>query len=161
MTDVYLLLGSNEGKPEENLHKAKLLVGQKAGEIVKQSSLYQTEAWGVKEQQAFLNQAILIETNLSPSILLITLKDIEKELGRVETSKWGPRIIDIDILFYGNQTVDLPDLKIPHPYMQERRFTLVPMVEIAPGFLHPVLGKTMEGLLRDCGDNSEVRKIDK
>ena len=108
-----------------------------------------------------MNQAILIETNLSPSILLITLKDIEKELGRVETSKWGPRIIDIDILFYGNQTVDLPDLKIPHPYMQERRFTLVPMVEIAPGFLHPVLGKTMEGLLRDCGDNSEVRKIDK
>jgi len=157
MEGVYLLLGSNEGKPEVNLHQAKLLIGQKAGEIVQQSSIYETEAWGVKEQQAFLNQAILIETNLSPFTLLTTLKDTEKELGRVETSKWGPRVIDIDILFYGNQTVDLPELKIPHPYLQERRFTLVPMVEIAPGFVHPVLGKTMEGLLRDCEDNSEVR----
>ena len=78
-------------------------------------------------------------------------------MGRKETTKWGPRVIDIDILFYANQTVDLPDLKIPHPYIQERRFTLVPMAEIAPHFVHPVIKKTMVELLSGCEDNSDVK----
>ena len=157
MTEVYLLLGSNEGKPGENLATARLLIAERAGTLVKLSSVYETEAWGVKEQQSFLNQAIQIQTHLSPSNLLITLKSIEKEMGRKETTKWGPRVIDLDILFYANQTVDLPDLKIPHPYIQERRFTLVPMAEIAPNFVHPVFEKTMIELLSICADNSEVK----
>ena len=158
MTEVYLLLGSNEGIPVENLRKAKILIAERAGKIANQSSLYETEAWGVKEQQSFLNQAILIHTSLSPTELLVTLKSIEKETGRVETIKWGPRVIDIDILFFGNETVDLPELKIPHPFIQDRRFTLVPMAEIAPNFVHPVLGKTMRTLLQNCTDNSVVIK---
>ena len=158
MTEVYLLLGSNEGIPVENLRKAKILIAERAGKIANQSSLYETEAWGVKEQQSFLNQAILIHTSLSPTELLVTLKSIEKETGRVETIKWGPRVIDLDILFFGNETVDLPELKIPHPFIQDRRFTLVPMAEIAPNFVHPVLGKTMRTLLQNCTDNSVVIK---
>jgi 2-amino-4-hydroxy-6-hydroxymethyldihydropteridine diphosphokinase len=159
MNDVYLLLGSNQGTREENMLKAKALIARQAGEIVQQSSLYETEAWGVKDQQSFLNQAMLIKTTLAPTDLLRILKQIEKETGRVETTKWGPRIIDIDILFYGHETVDIPELKIPHPYIQERRFTLVPMAEIAPGFVHPVLGNTMEELLEICVDESTVNKI--
>ncbi len=157
MTEVYLLLGSNEGMPAENLATARLLVEERAGAIVKLSSIYETEAWGVKEQQNFLNQAIQIQTNLSPSKLLTALKNIEKEMGRKETTKWGPRVIDVDILFYANQSIDLPDLKIPHPYIQERRFTLVPMAEIAQDFIHPTIKKTMIELLRSCADNSEVK----
>ena len=157
MIEVYLLLGSNEGKSEENLATARLLIAERAGAIVKPSSVYETEAWGLKEQQNFLNQAIQIQTDLRPSELLIALKNIEKEMGRKETTKWGPRVIDIDILFYANQTVDLPDLKIPHPYIQERRFTLVPMAEIAPHFVHPVIKKTMVELLSGCEDNSDVK----
>jgi 2-amino-4-hydroxy-6-hydroxymethyldihydropteridine diphosphokinase len=157
MNEVYLLLGSNEGKPEGNLLRARALIAEKCGAIGLQSSIYETEAWGVKEQAPFLNQALSIKTDFNPSNLLLSLKSIEKQLGRVETSKWGPRVIDIDILFYGQEKVNLPDLKIPHPYIQERRFTLVPMAEIAPQLRHPVLGKTMTELLRECADNSEVR----
>ena len=157
MKDVYLLLGSNEGKPEDNLRVARMLIEERCGTTVKSSSLYETEAWGLKEQNNFLNQAILIKTGLNPSALLTELKAIEKELGRIETTKWGPRVIDIDILFYGNEITNLPDLKIPHPYIQDRRFTLAPMGEIAPEFVHPVIKKTMVELLKLCDDNSEVK----
>ena len=157
MTNVYLLLGSNEGKPEDNLSAARMLIEERCGTIVKSSSLYETEAWGLKEQNNFLNQAILTTTALKPTDLLILLKTIEKELGRVQTTKWGPRVIDIDILFYGNDTTDLPDLKIPHPYIQDRRFTLAPMNEIAPDYVHPVIGRTMKELLLLSKDNSEVK----
>jgi 2-amino-4-hydroxy-6-hydroxymethyldihydropteridine diphosphokinase len=157
MAEVYLLLGSNEGKPLQNLEKARLLIAGRCGPVIRQSSVYETEAWGLKEQPAFLNQAILITTGLSPADLLATLKNIETETGRVETVKWGPRVIDIDILFYRKDIIDLPQLKIPHPQIQNRRFTLVPMNEIAADFVHPVLGKTITELLRDCEDNSEVR----
>jgi len=159
MNEVYLLLGSNEGKPEENLLRAKAQIAERCGAIAVESSLYETEAWGIKEQPSFLNQAILIKTNLNPTDLLLSLKLIEKQLGRVETTKWGPRVIDIDILFYGQEIVNLPDLKIPHPYIQERRFALVPLAEIAPQFIHPILRKTMSELLRDCPDNSEVKPM--
>jgi 2-amino-4-hydroxy-6-hydroxymethyldihydropteridine diphosphokinase len=157
MAEVYLLLGSNEGKPLQNLEKALLLLAARCGPIIKQSSVYQTEAWGIKDQPAFLNQAILIRTALTPLDLLSALKHIETETGRIETTKWGPRVIDIDILFYDNEVIDLPQLKIPHPYIQQRRFTLVPMQQIAPDFLHPVLHKTMAELLKDCEDTSEVK----
>ena len=159
MNEVYLLLGSNEGKPGENLLRARAAIAQQCGVIELQSSLYETEAWGIKEQAAFLNQALMIKTDLKPTDLLLSLKDTEKQLGRVETTKWGPRVIDIDILFFGAEIVNLPDLKIPHPYIQERRFTLAPMAEIAPDFVHPLLAKTICELLRECKDNSTVKRL--
>lgn len=157
MTEVYLLLGSNKGKQEENLRASCGFIAESCGAVLQNSSLYETEAWGIKQQNSFLNQVIRINTVLGPTELLSVLKSIEKAVGRVETTKWGPRIIDIDILFYGNQVIDLPELKIPHPYIQDRRFTLVPMSEIAPHLIHPVLGKTISELLNVCSDNSEVR----
>lgn len=157
MTEVYLLLGSNEGIPEANLQTARLNIEGHCGTIAKCSSIYQTEAWGIKEQNSFLNQALLINTALSPSQLLVVLKDIEKDMGRIETIKWGPRVIDIDILFYGSEVINLPQLIIPHPQIQNRLFTLIPMNEIAPDFIHPALYKTIAELLLNCKDESVVK----
>ena len=157
MNEVYLLLGSNEGNRKENLETARQFIAFRCGEIVSRSSLYETEAWGIKEQNSFLNQAICVFTHLAPTDLLHTLKSIEKQTGRTDTIKWGPRVIDIDILFYENDVIDTPELKIPHPFIQERRFTLTPLNEIAATFIHPVLKKTVAQLLKECPDTSSVR----
>ena len=156
MANVYLLLGSNEGEREENIQNACRLIELRCGSIIKRSALYETEAWGLKEQHSFLNQAVQITTTLTPVALLTLLKTIEKEMGRVETVKWGPRIIDIDILLYGNEIIELPELSIPHPFMQDRRFTLVPLNELAPLLVHPVLKKSIVKLLKACTDESKV-----
>jgi 2-amino-4-hydroxy-6-hydroxymethyldihydropteridine diphosphokinase len=156
MEEVYLLLGSNEGNRNHHLEQARQFIAIRCGEIQAASSLYETEAWGLKEQSPFLNQALMITTSKSPGELLRILKAIEKEAGRVETTKWGPRVIDIDILFYGEQIVNLPDLKIPHPYLQHRRFTLVPLNEIAADLVHPLLKKSVKMLLEECPDKGEV-----
>ncbi|MDB5284133.1 MAG: folK [Bacteroidota bacterium] len=159
MTKVYLLLGSNEGNREQNMLKAIQLIELRCGALIKRSGLYETEAWGLKEQGKFLNQAILIDTNIPATTLLGELKTIEKETGRVETVKWGPRVIDIDILFYGNEIIDTTELKVPHPYIQERRFTLVPLNEIAAELVHPVFNKPIVRLLEECKDNSSVSRF--
>jgi 2-amino-4-hydroxy-6-hydroxymethyldihydropteridine diphosphokinase len=159
METVYVLLGTNEGNREQNLSKAKQLLAAQCGNILQTSSLYETEAWGMKEQHAFLNQAVQLATSLTPTELLVTLKHIEKQIGRKETIKWGPRIIDLDILFYGNEIVQEEELKIPHPFIAERKFTLVCLNEIAGDLVHPVLQKTIAGLLGECKDMSEVRKV--
>lgn len=159
MENVYLLLGSNENDRFRNLERACYWISLLGGKILKQSALYETEAWGLKEQNAFINQAVLIETFLTPKQLLLHLKGIEKEMGRVETVKWGPRVIDIDILFYGNEVVDMEELKVPHPFLHERRFTLAPLNEIATELVHPVLNKTVEELLQQCNDTSLVKKL--
>lgn len=156
MTEVYLLLGSNEGNRKGNLKKACKLIEFRCGKIMRPSSIYETEAWGMKEQNHFLNQALLIKTPLTPPNLLNTVKAIEKELGRTETIKWGPRIIDVDILFYEDKIVLLPELTIPHPFIQERKFTLVPLNEIATDFIHPAFKETVKQLLEECLDESEV-----
>lgn len=156
MKSVYLLLGSNENNRIANLQRARFMIGVEAGKICKVSALYETEAWGLKEQNAFLNQAIEIETLLTPVQLLGVLKSIEKKIGRVETIKWGPRIIDIDILFYGNGVIETEELKVPHPFLHERRFTLAPLNEIAPDFVHPILQKAIRLLLQECSDESAV-----
>src|ERR1043165_1493398 len=159
MAAVYLLLGSNESDRPGNLGKARNLIEKRAGKITLRSSLYETEAWGLKEQNPFLNQALAIDSNIPSLELLSILKDIEKEVGRVETIKWGPRVIDIDILFYGDKVVSEEHLKIPHPYLHERRFTLEPLNEIAPDFIHPSLGQTVNQLLAVCADNSKVNQL--
>jgi 2-amino-4-hydroxy-6-hydroxymethyldihydropteridine diphosphokinase len=160
MENAYLLLGSNENNRLENLEKARGLIELRCGKISAQSALYETEAWGLKEQNPFINQAILITTFCTAEELLVLLKTIEKEVGRVETVKWGPRVIDIDILFYGNQIVQKENLVIPHRYLHQRRFTLMPLHQIAPCMVHPVLNKTVGELLEECEDGGEVRRVD-
>lgn len=159
MQEVYLLLGSNMGDRAKNLTKSITLIEERCGKVFAQSALYETAAWGNIDQQSFYNQAVGINTDLSPENLLIAVKVIEKEVGRIETIHWGPRVIDIDIILFGNEVVDLAQLKIPHPHMHERRFTLTPLAEIASGAVHPVFNKRVRELLDECADDSEVKKI--
>ena len=154
--DVYLLLGSNVGDRKSNTNKAIELIRADISPSIRLSSLYETAAWGKTGQAAFLNQAIAIQTDIKPLLLLGLLKKIEKATGRQETEKWGPRVIDIDILFYGPEIIQGPELQVPHPYLPVRRFALLPLAEIAGDFVHPVLKKTIKELLAECPDTSEV-----
>ena len=159
MEDVYLLIGGNMGNREEYLEKAKLAIEKRCGKIKKQSAVYETEAWGITHQEKFLNQALAIQTRLSPQDLLNTILDIEGLLGRKRAVKYGPRIIDIDILLYNNQVVNLRDLKIPHPELQNRRFALQCLNDIASDQVHPVLQKPVAQLLAECTDPLTVHKF--
>ena len=156
---VYILLGSNQGNTKQNLLLANSLIEKNIGVITIFSSLYETAAWGNTQQSAFLNQVILVRTKLLPKEVLHQLLAIETQMGRIRTTKWEPRIIDLYILFYDNEIIEQVDLIIPHPFIQQRRFTLVPLVEIASNLMHPVLHKTMEELLAICEDNLNVEKI--
>ncbi len=140
---VYLLLGSNLGNRKEIFDKALELLNQKVGKIILQSKDYETKPWGVTDQPDFLNLAIALHTNLSPLEILAQTQSIENQLGRIRKEKWGARLIDIDLMFYENEIIDKPNLKIPHPLMQDRDFALTPLTEIAPDLVHPVLGKTV------------------
>jgi 2-amino-4-hydroxy-6-hydroxymethyldihydropteridine diphosphokinase len=156
---VFLLLGTNEGDRLANLNAAKHEIKKSVGLIVEESAIYQTAAWGKTDQPDFHNQVIRLQTTLAPQVLLVQLQEIEKKLGRVRREKWGARIIDIDILFFGKTVLNTPDLLIPHPAIALRRFTLIPLVEIAPHFVHPVLKKTNLVLLEECEDVLEVEKV--
>jgi len=153
----YLGLGSNTGDSLENLAAAAGRMKQEGIRIIRRSSIYRTEPVGLKKQLWFYNQAIEIETALSPAGLLKVAKVIERELGRKPGPKNGPRPMDIDILLAGDEIVETPDLNIPHPRLTERRFALVPLAEIAPEAVHPVREKTIRALLRNCPDRSVVK----
>jgi 2-amino-4-hydroxy-6-hydroxymethyldihydropteridine diphosphokinase len=159
MNHAYLLTGGNLGERAENLKMAEIAIGKSAGKIEAVSSLYETAAWGTTDQPDYLNQALLIETELSAQELLATLLKIEIQLGRFRQEKYGPRLIDIDILFFNNEIIKTPTLVIPHPHIQNRRFVLVPMAEIAPDLEHPIFKKTITELLAVCPDPLNVKKF--
>jgi len=157
--DVFLLLGSNQGRSSQILGSAREAIQSTIGKVDQASSVYRTEAWGKKDQPDFFNQVLQVPTTLAPEELLDSINAIEKDLGRIRRERWGPRLIDIDILFYGNSVIDTPTLKIPHPGVPQRRFTLVPLAEIAPTFIHPVLAKEVRVLLEECGDELQVIRM--
>ena len=159
MTNVYLLLGSNLSDTFQQLEIAKKHIISRIGNMVEQSNLYCTAAWGITDQPDFINQVITISTRYSPKIILKKIIDIEKKMGRIRTEKNAPRIIDIDILFYNDEIVSSDDLIIPHPLLQFRRFVLIPLNELAPEFLHPVLHKTVGQLLAACTDTLDVKRF--
>ena len=159
MRTAHLLIGGNLGNRKENLSKAVSLIKEQCGSLTRSSSIYETEAWGKTDQPSFLNQALEISTSLNARQLMRKVLKIEEEMGRVRKEKFGPRIIDIDILFFENEIHDLRFLKVPHPEMQNRRFVLVPLAEINSTLQHPVLKKSIAELLEECPDNLEVKKI--
>lgn len=158
MNSIFLGLGSNLGDRKQNLLQAQALLNQT---VIRASSFYDTEPVGFLDQPWFLNLVIEIESGLKPAKLLKRCMDVEKQMGRVRNIPKGPRLIDIDILFYGNMIVNEPDLIIPHPAIPERKFVLDPMNEIAQDFIHPVLQKTISQLLQECPDPSvTIRRAD-
>jgi len=159
MKNVFLGIGTNLGKRENNLDAAIKRIEENIGPVLKYSSIYETEPWGFKAENQFLNMVIMVKTDLSPFFLLEQIMNIESSLGRVRsTERYSSRIIDIDILLYEDIIIDDQNLKIPHPLLDKRRFVLVPLCEIAPGLIHPGLNKTMLELLEICEDRSNVRK---
>jgi len=167
---VYLLLGSNRGDREQNLLRACAGIEEKIGHIAVISPVYETQPWGFEDSTSFYNQALMAETELQPEEVLRRIHDIEAELGRVRdfsacgsscecSQAYSSRTIDIDILFYGSRILFTDELMIPHPRLHERLFTLVPLHEIAPAFIHPVYRKTVAELLSQCTDKGEVSKI--
>ncbi len=149
MAVVYIGIGSNLGNRRENCFRAVVSLEESGLRISKRSSLYETEPWGVKEQPKFINMAVEADTDLPPKELLLLLKKIEAAMGRESMTRWGPRIIDLDILLYNDLQMKEPDLQIPHPLMHERDFVLEPLSEIAPEKVHPVLLRKIRDLVHD------------
>ena len=158
MNNVYLLIGGNMGERMANLAAARNRINIDCGRITASSSIYETEAWGYKEQPAFLNQALAIETSLEAEKLMEEILKIEMALGRKREIPLGPRIIDIDIVYYNDEIINTSSLTVPHPSMAQRKFVLMPLTEIAPDYMHPILLKTNEVLLKESGDSSVVYK---
>lgn len=156
--EAYLGLGSNLGDKIENIQKACDLISSEIAQIIGFSSFYQTEPWGSTDQPEYINRVVRIFTDHEPLFLLKELHRIEDKLGRIRDEKWGPRIIDIDLLYYGKYVIDRDDLIIPHPELTERNFVLVPLSEISPDYLHPVFKLTNKELLDFCTDKSKVVK---
>jgi 2-amino-4-hydroxy-6-hydroxymethyldihydropteridine diphosphokinase len=162
MTDklLVLLLGSNLGDRSGMLFQASSLIAEKIGPVHSQSSVYESAPWGFDSVHGFLNQCITVRTDMEPGIILERIKRIEVRLGRKNPSMdYADRLIDIDILFYGDLVLSLPDLQIPHTRLQDRRFSLLPLAEIMPDFKHPVLKKTIRTLLSECADRLPVERF--
>lgn len=158
MQIAYLLTGGNIGDRKQNLTKALELIAAQCGEVISSSSLYETAAWGHTEQPAFLNQVLKIKTNLKARQLMRRLLQIEIQMGRIRQKKYGPRIIDIDILFYNGEVHNQRHLKTPHTQLPYRRFALLPLAEVAPKMRHPLLHKNISELLNSCKDMLPVKK---
>jgi 2-amino-4-hydroxy-6-hydroxymethyldihydropteridine diphosphokinase len=159
MNRAYLLTGGNLGNREETLALARHLIDQHCGSISHASALYETSAWGKTNQPAFLNQALEIYTPLNAKQLIRRILKTEKMMGRIRKEKYGPRIIDIDILLFNEEEYHYPFLVIPHPELHNRRFALMPLAEIAAPMRHPVFNKTIAALLDECPDQLAVKKL--
>lgn len=156
---IFILLGSNLGDRNSNLRSARQEISRSVGEIVTASSIYKTAAWGKTEQPAFYNQVIEIKSVLTPKKMLSGILEIEKKAGRIRDEKWGARILDIDILFYNDDVISTETLTIPHPHIPDRKFTLLPLSEIAGDFKHPITGKSVNEMLAACIDDLSVEKV--
>ena len=158
--NVYLSLGSNSGNRRQNIEAALGLITKQIGKVARKSHYYETQPWGVTDQEPFFNMVVMANTTLEPRALLEAITKIERELGRERKEKWGPRVIDIDIIFYGKRIIRDKGLEIPHPEMHKRAFVLVPMMELDPEFEHPSLNIAMDMLYMDCEDQSDVVMLD-
>jgi len=160
MATIYLLLGGNLGDKERIFSEARISLIDRVGEIRLQSAVYETEPWGFESPDLFWNQVLEISTSLPPEEVLAQTQMIEQELGRIRKEpQYSSRVIDIDILFYGNQIINQENLVIPHPRIQERKFTLVPLCEIAPNYIHPVFQKSIRQLFGESTDVLSVSPI--
>lgn len=156
---MIVLLGGNQGNVRATFHASLEFLNKRVGKVITMSSLYATQAWGPVKQDDFLNKVVIIETTLSPGLIMKQLLLIENIFGRKRSEKYGPRTLDLDILFFDEEIVKLEWLKIPHPEIHNRRFVLTPLCELVPRMKHPVTGKTMHTLLEECKDTLEVKKI--
>ncbi len=157
---IYLHTGSNQGQRIDNLAKAAEQIDQRIGKISKRSSYYETEAWGITDQPDFINQALEVFTKLPPAEVLQEIMKIELDLGRIRKKRWSERIIDIDLLFYGNQKIHQPNLKVPHISLHLRNFVLIPMMEISADFIHPIFKLSIEELYLQSRDELEVHLLE-
>lgn len=157
---AYLLLGSNMGDRDSNLGTAIALINKEIGNVFAVSSVYETAPWGKTDQPGFLNQALGVTTNLPPLQLLQAMLGIEEQMGRVRLEKWGQRLIDIDLIFFGEDTIiDDAQLSLPHPEMHKRRFVLEPLNEIAADYIHPVFKEKVSSILTNLSDELTVQKL--
>ncbi|MBI3509164.1 MAG: 2-amino-4-hydroxy-6-hydroxymethyldihydropteridine diphosphokinase [Bacteroidetes bacterium] len=160
--NVFAGLGSNLGDRKKNVRNACEMIGQLNGTtITRFSSMIETEPWGKTDQPFFLNCVIQIETSLTPEELLVHFIAIEKKMGRTRQEKWGPRMIDIDIIFFNDAAIREEHLQIPHPHMAQRIFVLAGMCELDPHKIHPVIGKSMLNLMEECVDGSKIFPVRK
>jgi 2-amino-4-hydroxy-6-hydroxymethyldihydropteridine diphosphokinase len=159
MNKVYLLLGSNLGNRQLFMQQAIKLIAEQISPVIKSSSIYETQSWGKSGAPDYLNQVILLQTNMPARVILEKILAIEIVLGRKREEKWGSRTIDIDILFYGDKVINEPDLQVPHPELHKRRFTLEPLNEIAQDFKHPGCKKTIFELKKELNDDLVVKKL--
>ncbi len=159
MNRVFLLLGSNLGNRQRYLQQAIEMISIHIALVKNTSSIYETQSWGKTDAPDYLNQVVMLETVIPASELLRKILDIELMLGRRREEKWGSRTIDIDILFYGDEIIDEENLQVPHPELHNRRFTLEPLAEIAPGLLHPLLKKTILEVKNELKDSLIVKKL--
>ncbi|MFP4024082.1 MAG: 2-amino-4-hydroxy-6-hydroxymethyldihydropteridine diphosphokinase [Thiohalospira sp.] len=158
MKKVILLLGGNLGDRAYYIDNARQMIEKKMGKILQSSSVYESAPWGFSSKNNFFNQVLVVNTSLTPNQILENIWQIEKKLGRERTEKaYSSRTIDIDILFYENEIIDKPGLIVPHKHLHERRFTLIPLAEILPGWIHPGFNQSVKKLLENCEDKSEVK----
>ena len=157
--EAYLLLGSNMGNRKLNLEIAIAAISQQFGVLIAESSVYETAAWGKTDQPSFLNQAVMVKSNLPALQILKAILAIEKNMGRVRLEKWGQRLIDIDLIFYGEEVMSTIELTLPHSEMHKRKFVLVPLNEIAPSFQHPIFKQKISKILFNLNDDLPVNQI--
>lgn len=161
MVRVFIGFGSNLGDKLANIKRAITCINNELGQVVHHSSFYQSEPWGFTSSELFINGVLELQTNFSAEELLLGLKKIERNIGRQEKTLefYTDRLIDLDILYYGESLININDLEIPHPRIYDRRFVLEPMVEIAPNFIDIKLGQSVKQLLNTCSDESILKKI--